>query len=134
MIDPNNPFKFKADTESRPRPPFVPGEYTFRITDYQAVTVKDDPRTQASITVLDANGRTIGFNKTQFSESWQWKTDQFAASLGIYPDEEGEYELPPTVIIGMEGRARFKTRVADGGAIYPEVATFLPAHAKRGGF
>ena len=134
MIDPN-PFTFKADTESRPRPPFVPGEYTFRVTDYQALTVKDDPRTQVFLTILDASGRTIGFDKTQFSKKgWQWKTDQFAASLGIYPDEEGNYELPPSVIIGMEGRARFKTRVADTGAIYPEVATFLPAPSTQKGF
>ena len=134
MIDPYDEFTFRVDPTSSTRPPFEPGEYTFLVKDLEFGFYKGERSQTLFATILDPEGNSIGSCKVLFTDGWPWKRDAFAASLGIYPDAKGDYPLRPDVVRGMHGRARFKAKVGDTGAVFPDVAKFLPARATQKGF
>lgn len=128
----NDPFAFTSGSEAPKNgaglPALTPGDYRFRVADIKAgISKNNNPKLVVNIDLLSEEGDVIGKTQEHLSrsEAARWKTDQFAASLGIWPGEGKQYTLYPADVIGLEGTVAIGNEAGEKGGVFNKVLAFV---------
>lgn len=126
-----DPFAFTAGTEAPKNgasmPALTPGDYRYRVADLKAGTSKSSgkPMLVVNVDVLSEEGDVIGKAKEHIVQGVDWKRDQFAASIGVWPGEGKPYSLYPADVIGLEGTITIGNETGEKGGVYNSVVSFV---------
>jgi len=129
----NDPFAFTAGDQAPKNgagmQALTPGDYRYRVADLKAGTSKSSgkPMLIVDVDVLSEEGDVIGKAREHIVQGVDWKRDQFASSIGVWPGEGKPYTLYPADVIGLEGTVTIGNETGSNGGTFNSVVAFVIA-------